>query len=96
MRTRDRILRKIAELNLDPKEPHVSGKNGILVSKRQISQLTEDKEKDVKEKSVEEDAAPLFGAAINNTENVQDEKPVEEKPKKKVPPQPKKKSTTGV
>lgn len=93
MRQQQLILRTIAEQNLDPKVPYVSGKNGKLVPKRQDN--VENKSGLVEENNAS--PAPLMGAMGTISEEGSKEQPVveavDDKPKKKFPPPKKKKST---
>jgi hypothetical protein len=98
MRTQQLILRKIAEQNLDPTVAYVSGKNGQLVKRgddEAQKPKNEDDEKNKDQKSSdpnEETEAPLLGSLATQADTANEK--VEEKPKKKAPPQFKKKTTT--
>ena len=81
MRTHNRILRKLAEQNLDTKVAYVASANGELVPKHSKELPTHKENKNEKEEKVET-------SSEGNSLEVQEET---SKPKKRVPPPKKKK-----
>jgi cytoskeletal protein RodZ len=99
MRPHSVILRQISEQKLDPRVPHVSHKNGILVPKK--SHLEKDEDEALKESPVEETEKsskksekkfPFHPPIPSQEESAET---ILEKPKKKAPPPKKKKSPIG-
>ncbi len=92
-RVQRNILHKIQEQGLDPKVPHVLGKNGLLVPRKSISKLVQEEAKEAPKESFPNQES-------QEPEEVQDEKEAEvietSIPKKKPSPFKKKKSESTV